>query len=421
MKLSRRQVLALGAGALAAPGALVSGRAQAAGTPQHCFLFLHCDGGWDTSFVFTPELLGKVDHEPQVEAGNIGGVDFIDHPDRGTVRDYLERYGDQSAIINGMEVSSVTHERCRRIVLTGQGDGALDDWPSILAAKSPEPLLLPHLVLAGHAFNAQFADQVVRVGDDGQLAKLLDGSAFSERDQGIVVPPAPDVEHALLKERLLSLQANAGSTAEAEYYERYTQALTAADALRGVEGLSLVPQNSACERDLLADAATLFECFSRGLSRCGMLKYEGWCSEGWDSHENVINQGRHFSDLFGYLSAMLQDLGTRQAVDGSALSDHVTIVLFSEMGRTPSLNALGGKDHWTFTSAMLVGAGVQGGQTVGALSDQARGVPIDLESGQASDGGVSLTSSNLGATLLAMGDVDPAEFTDAQPLRAVMR
>lgn len=421
MLLSRRHVLALGAGALGAPGALVSGRAHAAGTPQRCFLFLHCDGGWDTSFVFTPELLGKVDHEAQVQAGNIGGVDFVDHPDRGSVRDFLTQYGDQTAIINGMEVRSITHERCRRIVLTGQGEGALDDWPSILAAKSVEPLLLPHLVLAGHAFNAQLADQVVRVGDDGQLAKLLDGSAFSQRDQGLVVPAAPELEQALLKERLLALQATASSSAEADYYARYAEALSAADALRQVEGLSLVPQNTACERDLLADAATLFECFSQGLSRCGMLKYEGWCGEGWDSHENVANQGRHFSDLFSYLSALMADLGSRQAVDGSPLAEHVTLVLFSEMGRTPSMNALGGKDHWTFTSAMLVGAGVQGGQTVGALSEQSRGLPIDLQSGQALDGGVSLTAANLGATLLAMGDVDPAEFTDAEPFQAVMR
>lgn len=370
--------------------------------------------------VFTPELLGKVDHEPEVQAGNIGGVDFIDHPERFSVRDFLAQHGAQTAIVNGMEVRSITHERCRRIVLTGQGEGALDDWPSILAAQSPEPLLLPHLVLAGHAFNAAYADQVVRVGDDGQLAKLLDGSAFSERDQGMVVPPAPDVEHELLKARLERLQSTAGSTAEAEYYARYAQALSAADALRGVEGLSLVPQNSACERDMLADAATLFECFSRGLSRCGMLKYEGWCAEGWDSHENVANQGRHFSDLFGYLSAMMADLGSRQAVDGSPLADHVTLVLFSEMGRTPSMNALGGKDHWTFTSAMLVGAGVRGGQTVGALSDQSRGLPIDLQTGEAQEGGVSLTAANLGATLLAMGDVDPAAFTDAEPLSAVM-
>ena len=77
--------------------------------------------------------------------------------------------------------------------------------------------------------------------------------------------------------------------------------------------------------------------------------------------------------------------------------------------------------HWTFTSAMLVGAGVQGGQTVGALSDQSRGLPIDLETGSAMDGGVSLTASNLGATLLAMGDVDPGGYTDAQPLQVVMR
>ncbi len=370
--------------------------------------------------MFTPELLGLIDHDPESQAAQVGGVDFVDAERRASVREFLTLHADRTAIVNGLEVRSITHERCRRIVLTGQGEGAVDDWPSILAARSSSPLLLPHLVLAGHAFNAQYADQVVRVGDDGQLAKLLDGRALQARDQGVVVPSAPAVEQALLQERLAELQSGAGSSAEADYYARYAQALGAADALREVEGLSLVPQNTACERDILADAATLFTCFSQGLSRCGMLKYEGWCGEGWDSHEDVASQSRHFSDLFGYLSALLADLKTRQAVDGSPLEDHVTVVVFSEMGRTPSMNALGGKDHWTFTSAMLVGAGVRGGQTVGALSEQSRGLPIDLNTGLAMDGGTALTAANLGATLLAMGDVDPAEFTTAEPLAAVM-
>ena len=157
MLLTRRHLLGLGAGALAFP-------TRALATPSAStrrFVFIHCVGGWDAPFVFAPELLGKVDHEAEATASEAMGLPFVDHPDRDTVRAFFGKYGDRCAIINGMSVPSITHERCRRIALTGHGDGAYDDWPSILAAKSPEPLLLPHLVLAGHAFNAQFADQVL--------------------------------------------------------------------------------------------------------------------------------------------------------------------------------------------------------------------------------------------------------------------
>ena len=96
-------------------------------------------------------------------------------------------------------------------------------------------------------------------------------------------------------------------------------------------------------------------------------------------------------------------------------------MVFSEMGREPRLNSWGGRDHWTFTSAMLVGSGIRGNQTIGALDLYGQGQPIDLETGIVRDGGTALLPEHLGATLLALGDVDPEEFLDSpRPIEAVM-
>jgi hypothetical protein len=70
---------------------------------------------------------------------------------------------------------------------------------------------------------------------------------------------------------------------------------------------------------------------------------------------------------------------------------------------------------------MLFGAGVAGGQVVGALDEQGRGAAIDLASGAGAAGGTLLQAGNLGATLLALGDVDPAEYLGSHvPVTAVM-
>lgn len=90
------------------------------------------------------------------------------------------------------------------------------------------------------------------------------------------------------------------------------------------------------------------------------------------------------------------------------------------MGRHPRLNSLGGKDHWTFTSALLFGAGVAGGRVVGAYDDTLLGEPIDPATGDPSPVGVSLTPDHLGATLLALGDVDPAAWSAADPISALL-
>src|SRR5205807_9099449 len=57
----------------------------------------------------------------------------------------------------------------------------------------------------------------------------------------------------------------------------------------------------------------------------------------------------------------LEDLDQRN------LLDETLIVVMSEMGRTPKINANGGRDHWTYCySVMLAGAGIKGGTVHGA-------------------------------------------------------
>ena len=98
----------------------------------------------------------------------------------------------------------------------------------------------------------------------------------------------------------------------------------------------------------------------------------------WDSHSDIGMQSQHFQTLFTDLDAILFELSSRPGTHSGSLLDEVTVVVLSEMGRAPALNALGGKDHWTFTSAMMIGAGVNGGQTVGAYRKGLLGEQVSL-------------------------------------------
>jgi len=97
-------------------------------------------------------------------------------------------------------------------------------------------------------------------------------------------------------------------------------------------------------------------------------------------------------------------------------------MVFSDMGRHPRLNVSNGKDHWTFTSAMLMGAGIQGGQVIGAMNDSFQGEPVVLSTGEVSTSGTMLTPEHLGATLLTLSDIDSAEYLpNAAPIQALLR
>jgi len=70
-------------------------------------------------------------------------------------------------------------------------------------------------------------------------------------------------------------------------------------------------------------------------------------------------------------SALLEDLQQR------GLLDTTLVVAFGEFGRTPQINARGGRDHWPGVwTALFAGGGVRGGQVIGA-SDSNGAEPID--------------------------------------------
>jgi uncharacterized protein (DUF1501 family) len=63
------------------------------------------------------------------------------------------------------------------------------------------------------------------------------------------------------------------------------------------------------------------------------------------------------------LSAFIQDLESR------GLTDKILLVVCGEMGRTPRINRMGGRDHWGNLAPLLVsGGGLRMGQVIGRSS-----------------------------------------------------
>jgi hypothetical protein len=88
----------------------------------------------------------------------------------------------------------------------------------------------------------------------------------------------------------------------------------------------------------------------------------------WDTHTRnfPILRDVNLPNFDLTYSALLEDL------DGRGLLDETLVVVMSEMGRTPRVNANGGRDHWTFCySTFLAGAGIRGGTVHGESDAQA--------------------------------------------------
>lgn len=116
--------------------------------------------------------------------------------------------------------------------------------------------------------------------------------------------------------------------------------------------------------------------------------------------------GLNFESLFSQLIALLQRLSTTAGHASSSLADETVIVVLSEMGRTPRLNATDGKDHWPYTSLMVVGGGLQS-RVVGGYDAYFYGENIEPSTADVSEtGGQPLSADVVGATLLNVAGVD---------------
>jgi uncharacterized protein (DUF1501 family) len=92
---------------------------------------------------------------------------------------------------------------------------------------------------------------------------------------------------------------------------------------------------------------------------------------GWDTHRNGFMQ---LTDYHGpvfdrVMSTLLDDLGQR------GLLNSTLVMATGEMGRTPTINNTGGRDHWGTCSTFWAGGGVQGGRIIGQ-TDARGGEPI---------------------------------------------
>ena len=94
----------------------------------------------------------------------------------------------------------------------------------------------------------------------------------------------------------------------------------------------------------------------------------------WDWHANregtIEYLSKKYLPVFDHaVSVFLQDLEER------GLLETTTVIAWGEFGRTPKINAKGGRDHWPGTqSVLLAGGGIQGGRVIGE-TDKIGSVP----------------------------------------------
>jgi uncharacterized protein (DUF1501 family) len=132
----------------------------------------------------------------------------------------------------------------------------------------------------------------------------------------------------------------------------------------------------------------------------------------WDCHANEADL-RTTLDDYRKLVAPQFDQGVSSLLSelaGIGLLDRTLVVCLGEFGRSPFLNARGGRDHWTGVwSGLFVGGGVRGGQVLGS-SDRLGGEPRDFP----------VKASRVFPTILHALGLSGAFACDGHPARPIL-
>ena len=419
--MNRRQFLTSALG-LTGVSMLTSraGIASMAENSERNFIFVFAQGGWDPTRVFAPEFTNaSVSMEWDAQPNQIGGLEWVSHSERPSVDAFFESHYDQTLLINGVQVRSIAHEICTSLLFTGGVSGDSADWATRIASETQRPLAIPHLVLGGPSFAGDLGAMVVRTGSSNQLEDVLNRNILTSSNEEVptLSTPSQDVLDRYVQQRVHAKANQAHYGADLKLSTAYKTAMDNAMELKNRRHTMTFTSGS-----LSNQLSCAVDAIAKGVSRCASVVYTGDNGLGWDSHaDNDATQSSLFEGLFSGLNQLMHQLEVRADTAGQSLLENTTVVVCSEMGRTAMLNGTNGKDHWPFTSVMVLGAGITGNRVIGGFDAGYQGHRIDLATGDTTDSGQVLSIESVGAGLLSLAGLDPAEHVlDASPLMGML-
>ncbi len=348
-------------------------RANAAPSKPRRVVLVFASGAWDPTYTIDPKPGVDGIDGPSGELKNLGGLPILTEASRPNVEAFFAAHGSMTTVINGINIASVAHPQSSHRILSGVNDDTAPDVAALAAASHGADLAAPYLVLGRTAYSGPYAALSARTGSVNQLITLLDPliSFPVVGQQGLPLLPTSQ-EEALIREHVLAQAAREQLGRPSKRLDDFISSLDRSDAIREIGQIGEIE----FARSLDAQVSLAVEALEREL--CYSVQIE---SGGFDTHENNQQQGPLADNLYGGLKTLVDELIARPGSSGGKLIDETMVIVVSEMGRTPKLNAAMGKDHWPVTSALVIGGGIDGGRVLAGTTDNLDAAGVDLHTG----------------------------------------
>lgn len=360
--MDRRDFLKLAAASgLAVSGVVATGRAEERSAELYdgpLYIMIKADGGWDPTILCDPkgnEINRTYGVGDILTAGNINyapGLALM-----GSGQSFFEKYHRELLVINGIDMSTNSHNPGKRYTWTGRLDNAgYPTFSALVAGVSSPQSSLAHIGFGYSANGGVVA--LSRFSNPNEVLSLVSPHTLNNN--------TTSTYHSdYARDRITQLQAKRRQRLKQTHnlpdaQHSMNAMFTSSHAVQELAYLNEhLPEkfNSNGFKGRLEVILAAFKakiCVSANLS-----------AGAFDTHAD--HDANHPTALNEILSGI--DYLLERAAD-MGLRDRLTVVIGSDFSRTPKYNSGQGKDHWSVGSMMMIGPKIRGNRVIGATTEE---------------------------------------------------
>jgi len=407
------------------------------------FVTLFMYGGWDVLLsvdprdptVFTDSKKGLTLIEPgyqyvQLPAGVNPLVDTTLGP-LGYYAGELTKHTDKVSIVRGISMETLAHDTAYRRLITGhapQGtDYSASSFDVWMASLLGQDNILPNIAMRTSTVNLDqpaYATAMRASSTQSIYQALSRKSPFSPKQEAAIQAllnnhqTCPAIQKSSFDGKAASSQKTIAKLLAANLAEGFNLNANTAD----VKAIKQHYVGNGPWTGAMSQVAGVSQALKTGVARVVTCRLN---VPGLDTHNTMLGNGPAQHQGFNAFSRLIDDLAkSKYKNTNESWLDRTTVILASEITRTPLINTGGGRDHWLMNAAVLAGGDVKPGQVIGASSNVGMyPQPIDLKTGKVDmANGENIKFEHIYHSLMkGMGvSGDPADYR-SKPIDALLK
>ena len=320
---------------------------------------------------------------------------------------FFDKYQDLLLVVNGVDMATNNHDSGNRCAWSGTLQENKAAFNALVVGVYAPTQPMAFITNGGYDASAGVV-AVSRVGNLNALQRIAYPGVIDPNNpdsQMYHAQNALDILQKTRDERLKALQAKQQLPRINARMGMLFMARTGQNQLKALT--AFLPEN--LEGGLQGQAQIAIAAMRAGVCVAAQLSIGGF-----DTHGNHDNQ--HYPQLAELWGGV--DYAWTEAQKTQELAGNLRIMCAFDFGRIYGYNDGNGKDHWSISSMMFMGAGIPGGKVVGGTTDKLDPLTVDAN-GNLSESGFRITPGHVHKALRKLAGIDTNPIVAKFPLSAV--